>query len=170
MPVHDLSGANKGGQAGNTPQGATPVLTQDVHFLKPEDLSGVLDGKAQPAGLIGITIGPDTDLDHLAPFVDRLAVIAIEFPAFKDGRGFSQARLLRDRFNYTGDIRAVGDLLTDQIQFLVRVGFSSVDLPETVSQAAVQSALERFTVVFQSAADSRNPVQRLRQSISRAGA
>ncbi len=169
MPVHDLSSQHTGLYSPKAQNGAQVGSPTETRFLDIEDLAAEINAALQPGQAIGVTIGPDTDLDRLAPFIDRLAVIAIEFSAFKDGRGFSQARILRDRFGYAGDIRAVGELLLDQVQFLIRVGFSSVDLPPHISEADVQAVVERFTVVFQAAADSRRPVQRLRQSTGEAG-
>ncbi len=74
---------------------------------------------------LAVLIKPADDVKKLAPFIDRIALVAVEFPAFNDGRAFSHASLLRERLNYGGDIRAVGDVLIDQIPLMLRCGITS---------------------------------------------
>lgn len=164
MPVHDLTGAGAAQSPVVSPAHLTSGQSGQVQLFPLEDLADRISSPSEALGPVGVVIEPDTDLDAVAPYLDRLAVIAVNFPVFKDGRGFSQARVLRDRYGYTGDVRAVGDLLLDQLQFLIRVGFSSVDLPDDVTEADVKAAVERFTVVYQTAADSRRPIQQVRQA------
>ncbi len=84
-----------------------------------------------PAGVEpGALLTPDETLDDLLPWLPRLGLIAVSFPKFRDGRGFSQARALREHHGYTGDIRAVGHPLPDQYLALIRCGVSTVELPE----------------------------------------
>ncbi|MBB4200869.1 hypothetical protein CCR94_00300 [Rhodoblastus sphagnicola] len=82
------------------------------------------------AGPVGAWLPPDQSVDALAPFLQRLSLICIEFPKFRDGRGFTAARRLRQSHGFTGDIRAVGRVLPDQFQALIACGFSSVAPPE----------------------------------------
>ena len=112
----------------------------------------------------GVEVDADVELDQLAPYLDCLGLIAIRFPSFKDGRVFTLARLLRERGGFTAELRATGDILPDQILFLLRVGFSTFELPEHIPARRVREALDRYSVWFQSAADSRTPVHQLRQS------
>lgn len=92
---------------------------------------------------------------------DNRKVIAIEFPKFGDGRGYSSAAILREN-GFTGDIRAVGDVTIDQLVYLNRVGFSSMQPDVPISTEAAEEALERFPYVYRAAADGRVPAWRLR--------
>ena len=87
---------------------------------------------AQRAGLdatrSGVWLGPDDALAPLLPWLATIPLIAIRFPVFTDGRGYSLARLLRGRHGYAGELRAVGDVLRDQLYFLQRAGFDSFAL------------------------------------------
>lgn len=114
--------------------------------------------------IVGVEVETDTELDVLAPYVERLGLISVRFDTFKDGRGFTLGRLIRERLGFTGELRAAGDILLDQVPFLLRVGFSTFELAESTPEAQVDEALNRYSVWFQTAADSRTPVQRLRRS------
>lgn len=74
---------------------------------------------------IGVLIQPADDVRRLEPILDRVALVAVAFPAFNDGRAFSHASLLRDRLNYRGEVRAVGAVLLDQVPLMLRVGINS---------------------------------------------
>jgi uncharacterized protein (DUF934 family) len=98
----------------------------------------------------------------LAQDIDRLSLVVIDFPKFSDGRAFSQARLLRDRLGFTGEIRAVGNVLRDQYLFMTRCGIDAVELPEGVSVDGFLEALDEFSVWYQPAADDRATAMTLR--------
>ncbi len=87
---------------------------------------------------IGVRIDPGDKVEDIAGDLDRFSSVAINFPAFTDGRGYSSARLLRERFGYSGELRAVGDILTDQIPFMRRCGIDAL----VVTNAATRKALE----------------------------
>ena len=74
---------------------------------------------------LGVLIKPADDVTRLEPYLYRLEIVAVAFPAFNDGRGFSHASLLRQRFGYANELRAVGDVLIDQIPLMLRCGFDS---------------------------------------------
>ena len=93
------------------------------------------DSLAVPGG-VGVLIGPDDDLDHLVPLLPQLALVAVTFPKFRDGRGFTQIRTLREHHGFTGEIRVAGHPLPDQFLNLVRCGASSVQLPDGQTAAA----------------------------------
>jgi uncharacterized protein (DUF934 family) len=76
-----------------------------------------------PEGL-GVELDPATAVEELLPFLDSLDIVVLRFDSFADGRAFSQARLLRDRYHYKGDIRAVGEVICDQLEFMKRCGFN----------------------------------------------
>ena len=107
------------------------------------------------AATTGVRLVPtDIDVAPLAPFVDTLPLVAIEFPSTGDGRGFSQASLLRGRHGYRGELRAIGKgVRADQMFFLARCGFDSFELaPDEKPETAI-AQLERFTVAYQDGAD-----------------
>lgn len=92
--------------------------------------------------------------------LEQLPLIAIDFPKFTDGRGYTSARLLRDRFGYKGELRAIGDVLRDQLFYMARCGIDSFALkPGKNIDDAVQ-ALDDFSVTYQAAADDPRPLFR----------
>jgi len=97
----------------------------------------------------GVKLAPDDQTDELAPFVDQLKLICIDFPTFTDGRGYSHARLLRQRFGYTGELRAVGDVRPDQILFMQRLGIDAFDCTESLDLAHLRQLVTRFGQNYQ---------------------
>lgn len=110
----------------------------------------------------GVWLAPDDEPGELAEFTRSLALIALDFPAFKDGRGYSTATVLRTRYRYRGDLRAIGDVLIDQLFYLRRVGFSSFVLRADQDPAAAAAALRPFTDVYQASVDQPQPYFRRR--------
>ncbi len=108
-----------------------------------------------------LCINNDASLAGIEGDIHQFKVIVLEFPTFKDGRAYSQARLLRERYNYAGDIRARGDILRDQLQYMVRCGFNVFEFKgeDTIDAAA---ALTEFSRAYQSAADKDAPIWRRR--------
>jgi uncharacterized protein (DUF934 family) len=88
--------------------------------------------------------------------------VALVFPTFKDGRAYSQARLLRERYGYHGELRATGQILRDQFLFLVRAGFDVLDVAKASDVDAFTAALKRYTVFYQTAPEGRTAAARLR--------
>ncbi|MGH6914191.1 MAG: DUF934 domain-containing protein [Geminicoccales bacterium] len=117
----------------------------------------------------GIRLSSDQPLSLIADDVHRFGVIALEFPHFKDGRAYSQARLLRERFGYGNELRAVGQLLRDQFLFMARCGFDAYEVKDEGAVEGWRAAMREFTVFYQSAADRRVPAFVLRHR-SRAAA
>jgi uncharacterized protein (DUF934 family) len=111
--------------------------------------------RAEPAkwqawsGRLGVRIGPATRLDEIAADLPRLGVIAIEFPGPAEGRGYTLARLLRERHGYTGEIRAIGAVKRDLVFFMSRCGFDSFELAAGESIEAAQQALGTYSVAYQ---------------------
>lgn len=93
---------------------------------------------------IAILLGPDDEPDAVAPYLADIALVAIHFPSFTDGRGYSTARLLRVRFNFSAEIRAVGDILRDQLYFLHRCGFDAFSLRADQDVNAALSAFDDY--------------------------
>ena len=108
-----------------------------------------------------VRIEAGEDARELLPYLDRLALVEIDFPRFRDGRGYSSARILREA-GYTGEIRASGDVLVDQVLFMRRCGFDSFAPNAPIDPVALEGALSRFDYVYQTAADDAVPVWKLR--------
>jgi uncharacterized protein (DUF934 family) len=121
----------------------------------------------QPGRSLGVSIEPADDVRKLEPFLSRLAWVAIEFPVFNDGRGYSQARLLRDQLGFSGELRAVGDIGRDHLAFLERCGFDAFVLRAGESPRAALAAFSEISLRFQPAEDAADTVASLR--LSRAG-
>ena len=98
---------------------------------------------------LGVVLHPDVKGAEIAEFLPRLDLVVIEFPKFRDGRGFTLARVLRERFGYEDEIRATGHLLPDQYSLLLRCGFNSVVVPEGADLAVWQAALARYRLAYQ---------------------
>lgn len=104
-----------------------------------------------------VRIEPGEEVRELLPHIDRLSLVEVNFPAFGDGRGYSAARILRES-GYTGELRAVGDVLVDQIVAMRRCGFDSFHPAKPLDDAAVDRALNRYADVYQRTIDGRAPV------------
>ncbi|MAA70795.1 MAG: oxidoreductase [Bermanella sp.] len=111
-------------------------------------------------GNVSIIISGDTDLDALGAHLNKFEVIAVSFPAFADGRGYSQARLLKERYNYQGEIRAIGDVLLDQLHFMKRCGFDTFDLKDGLEAEKALQFFDTFSDPYQLAYDVKTPLFR----------
>lgn len=113
-------------------------------------------------GPVGVIWPNDRHVAELAPYLDRVALVALVFPTFKDGRAYSQARLLRERYSYRGELRATGQVLRDQFVFLLRAGFDAFDVVKQSDALAFEEAAKRYSVFFQPTGDGRMTVARSR--------
>ena len=109
---------------------------------------------------IGVVLKSEESPEQLGDDVHRLSVVVIEFPKFRDGRGFSWARLLRTRLGFAGEVRAAGDFLYDQIAYLVRTGFDGFETDFTLEE--FNRALSEMSAVYQPSADGRKTIRDLR--------
>jgi uncharacterized protein (DUF934 family) len=116
-------------------------------------------------GAIGVRLKPAESVEQLAGDLHRLALVALEFPKFNDGRAFSQARLLRQRYGYKGEIRATGRVLRDQLLFMHRSGFDAYEVGEEITPEVLAAAITRFSAVYQPAADGRPTANALRHRL-----
>ena len=107
------------------------------------------------AGKIGVIWPNNRDLDDLVPHLERLAVVALVFPSFRDGRAYSQARLLRERHGYEGELRATGQVLRDQFVFMLRAGFDAFEVKKDADAAAFTETVKRYSVFYQPTGDGR---------------
>ena len=104
-----------------------------------------------------VRIEPGDDARDLIPHLERLALVEVNFPAFGDGRGYSSARILREA-GYEGELRAVGDVLVDQLAYMRRCGFDAFEPDQQLDMDDVKAAFERWPEVYQKAADTRTPI------------
>ena len=106
---------------------------------------------------LGVWIDSDEDPDRLLQSLDKLEIIAINFPVFTDGRGYSHASRLRLNHAFKGELRAIGDVLRDQLQFYQRCGFSSFAMRSDVDAVAAIDSLSDFSIHYQDATDNYLP-------------
>ena len=111
-----------------------------------------------------VSLANTDPVEDLAPHVGRLRLIVLNFPKFSDGRAYSQARLLRGRLGYAGELRATGGVLQDQLPFMLRCGFDSFESDQKGFGEALAKARTLFSVVYQPAEDDRAPASLLRLS------
>jgi uncharacterized protein (DUF934 family) len=140
------------------------IVTDDWRYIG-EDSQGVTQALILPlarwheertnwwlwAGRLGVRISPTDRVELLKPDLTRLSLIAIEFGGPSEGRGYTQARVLRERFEFSGELRAVGYVKRDQIFFLARCGFDAFELSEGVEPRSVLAAFDDFDVAYQPA-------------------
>lgn len=110
----------------------------------------------------GIKIEAGDDIKALAADIDRFALVAVDFPKFNDGRGYSTAHLLRTRYGYKGEIRAVGRVLRDSLLYMHRCGFDAFDIVDKDPLGAWRQKLGEMSVFYQPATDDRTPARDLR--------
>jgi len=120
-----------------------------------------LDSFLDQSNATAVRIEPGDDARALLPHLDRLALIDVSFPKYRDGRGYSSARILREA-GFKGELRASGDVLVDQIAFMRRCGFDSFAPDTPLDQAVVAASLARYEHVYQGAADGTVPVWKRR--------
>ena len=133
-----------------------PVIVQARRFLADAD------GLIRRDGSLGVLWPNDRRIAELAPWLGHLALVALQFPKFRDGRAYSQARLLRESYGFRGTLRATGDVLRDQFHFLIRAGFDSFEVKKAADASAFTQAASRYSVVYQPSADGRVPALRRR--------
>ena len=106
-------------------------------------------------GRTGVIWPNNRDLDDLVPYIGRLAAVALVFPTFRDGRAYSQARLLRERHGYKGELRATGQVLRDQFVFMLRAGFDAFEVRKDSDAEAFAATVKRYSVFYQPTGDGR---------------
>lgn len=121
------------------------------------DPAVTVDSFGGQSNAVAVRIEPGDDARDLVPHLDRIRLVEVNFPAFTDGRGYSAARVLREA-GYAGELRAVGEVLVDQLAALRRCGFDSFAPDVPLDPDAAQRALTRWPDVYQSGADGRTPI------------
>ena len=144
-----------------------PQAENEAHTLRfrddavPDEPAVSLDAFLDQSNAVSVRVEAGDDVRRLAPYLDRIRLIEVDFPKFRDGRGFSSARILRE-MGYTGEIKATGDVLVDLVYFMRRCGFDSFAPDVPFNDADVQAALTRYPHVYQHAADDAVPIWKLR--------
>ncbi len=130
------------------PSGSAVLISAARFLADPETLSRRL-------GKTGVIWPNNRDVDDLVPYLDRLAVVALVFPTLRDGRAYSQARLLRERHDYRGELRATGQVLRDQFVFMLRAGFDAFEVKKDGDAEAFANTVKRYSVFYQPTGDGR---------------
>ncbi|WP_339824095.1 DUF934 domain-containing protein [uncultured Parasphingorhabdus sp.] len=136
---------------------AIRLRDDEVHEEPAVSLDSFLDQSNATA--VRIEAGEDARL--LLPFLDRLSLIEVDFPTFGDGRGYSAAQILRES-GYTGELRASGDVLLDQISHMRRCGFDAFAPNSPINPTLMDEVFKRFEHVYQATSDQRAPIWKLR--------
>jgi uncharacterized protein (DUF934 family) len=129
--------------------GEGAILISAARFL------GDAEALSLRAERTGVVWPNNRDLDDLVPFLGRLAAVALVFPTFRDGRAYSQARLLRERHGYRGELRATGQVLRDQFVFMLRAGFDAFEVKKDADAEAFAATVKRYSVFYQPTGDGR---------------
>lgn len=149
--------------ANNLDWGTSP---DDVQFrFRDDDIvdhgTVTVDAALEQTNANAVRIEPGDDARLLVPFLDRLALVEINFPGFADGRGYSAARILREA-GYKGELRAVGDVLIDQLSHMRRCGFDSFAPDKRLDEKDARRAFAVWDNVYQRTVDDRKTIQELR--------
>jgi uncharacterized protein (DUF934 family) len=129
-------------------EGDGPVVQPLAEFL-----AAVLAGQPHEHGA-GVRIGPTDEVERLGPHLGRVGLVVVDFPKNGDGRGFTQAQLLRQRYRYNGELRAAGAIFRDYMFYLARCGFDAFELAPGENPQAALAALHSFSVAYQGASDA----------------
>lgn len=132
------------------------VIVSGARYLADAE---ALQNRAAPTGVVWPN---NRSVAELAPYLDRIALVALVFPGFRDGRGYSQARILRERYGFKGEMRATGQVLRDQFLLLLRAGFDSFEVSKDADAAAFADSTRRFNVFYQPTGDGRTTALRRR--------
>lgn len=139
---------------GPLPEG--PVIVPLARLLAEGD---ALSGRNAP---LGVKVPNNADVTALAPWIGSLSLVALDFPKFRDGRAYTQARLLRERLGFTGELRATGNVLRDQILLMARCGFDAFEIAKPGDVADFAKALASYSLFYQPTGDGRRTIAGLR--------
>ena len=129
--------------------GEGAILISAARFLSDAEVLSQREART------GVIWPNSRDLDDLVPWLGWLAAVALVFPTFRDGRAYSQARLLRERHGYKGEVRATGQVLRDQFVFMQRAGFDAFEVKKDADAEAFAATVKRYSVFYQPTGDGR---------------
>ncbi len=129
------------------------------------DPAVTVDAFAEQTNASAVRIEPGDDARILLPHLGRLSLVEVNFPAYTDGRGYSAARILREH-GYAGELRAVGDVLLDQLSHMRRCGFDSFAPDQAIDRAAADKALATWPEVYQKTVDGRAAIWAKRHGLA----
>jgi uncharacterized protein (DUF934 family) len=125
------------------------ILVSAARFVENAE---ALSHRTEPTGVIWPN---NRDLDDLLPHLADVAVVALVFPTFRDGRAYTQARLLRERHGFKGELRATGQVLRDQFVFMLRAGFDAFEVKKQSDAEAFATTVKHYSVFYQPTGDGR---------------
>ncbi|MGQ0750856.1 MAG: DUF934 domain-containing protein [Betaproteobacteria bacterium] len=143
--------------------GALPRIPSEGDIIVPLALWATgRDTLSARNGRVGVWLQSGEGPERIAADLERLPLVAVNFPKLVDGRGYTTGRLLRERYGYRGELRAVGDVQRDQLLFLSRCGFDAFALKEGVDQEAALAAYSDFSEAYQASVENSLPLFRRR--------
>jgi uncharacterized protein (DUF934 family) len=147
------------------PEGGLPAIPEHGRVIVPLAVWTALREQllAREEG-VGVLLRPEDDPAAIARDLEHVEVIAVHFPSFTDGRGYSTARLLRERYGWRGELRATGDIQRDQLLLLERCGFDTLELREGEDVGVALAGFEDFSEAYQAAVHPPLPLFRRRES------
>jgi uncharacterized protein (DUF934 family) len=131
-------------------------------LLSYEQWQNFADQLSNHSGSLGIWLEGHAEIEQIIEPLLDLPLIAINFPKFADGRGFSSARLIRERYNYSGELRAIGGFIRDQLYLLKRCGFNAFQFSDENELSDAAESLKDFSENYQVSVDQENPLFRRR--------
>ena len=137
------------------PEGAAVIVSGARLLVDAEAFTQRVEG-------VGVLWPNNRPIAELAPYLSRIALVVLVFPGFRDGRAYSQARILRERYGFRGELRATGQVLRDQFLLLMRAGFDSFEVSKEADAAAFAESIRRFDVFYQPTGDGRATAWRRR--------
>lgn len=138
----------------------TPAPGDGDIIVSFERLKREASALSERQGKLGVRLKSDQQASDISEEIGLLQLIAIEFPKFTDGRGYTTGRLLRDRYHFEGELRATGYVLRDQLFYMARCGFNSFVMAPGKSLESGLKAFDDFSISYQAAADSPQPLFR----------
>jgi uncharacterized protein (DUF934 family) len=146
-------------------EGRLPAVRDDANVLVPlSDWLGAAQRWLDRSGRTGVWLAVDDEPADLRPWLDLLPLVAVDFPAFTDGRGYSVGRLLRERYSYAHELRAIGDIWHDHLRALWLVGFDTFEIKPGKPLEPCATALESFSEQYQTS--YRQPLPLFRRSVT----
>ena len=132
-----------------------PVPEQGPVIVSADRFLADADDFARRDDAVGVIWPNNRNVAELEPHLARLALVALIFPAYKDGRAYSQARVLRERYGFRGELRATGQVLRDQFVFMLRAGFDAFEVKKQSDAEAFAATVKRYSVFYQPTGDGR---------------